>query len=368
MHVILSREKILKPLQMVLGVADKKHTMAVLSCLLCEAKDGLFKITASDLETEIVSEIEAINIEISGQVAIPAKKMVDIIKSLPVGSDVELKSEGDNRIILSSNKSRFVLSILDVAGFPVMDSDISPNHFELPQSTLLEVIKKVQFSMAQNDVRYFLNGMLWEVDHGVFRAVSTDGHRMSLVEVMITEISFDKAQIIVPRKSISELLKIIEPIEDTIQIEIGTHHFRIIAGSTIFISKLIDGRYPDYTRVLPKSNNKVLSADKNGLKLALMRTAILSNEKYRGVRFNMETNLLKLSANNPEQEEAQDEIQVKYQDLPMEIGFNVSYLLDVMNAIEGEDVYLYFSDPKMSLLIKEKNIFNCQYVIMPIRL
>lgn len=368
MHVILSREKILKPLQMVLGVADKKHTMAVLSCILCEAQDDYFKITASDLETEIISEIKATNIAESGRVAIPAKKMVDIIKSLPVGSEVELKRDGENRIILTSHKSRFVLSTLDVNSFPVMESDISPNHFSLSQNTLLEVIKKVQFSMAQNDVRYFLNGMLWEVEQNIFRAVSTDGHRMSLIEVSIPEISFDKAQIIVPRKSISELLKIIEPVEDAIQVEIGTHHFRIIVGETIFTSKLIDGRYPDYTRVLPKSNNKVLSADKNELKLALTRTAILSNEKYRGVRFNIETDLLKLSANNPEQEEAQDEIQVKYQDLPMEIGFNVSYLLEVMNAIEGNEVKLYFSDPKMSLLIKEENSFNCQYVIMPIRL
>ena len=368
MHVILSRDKILKPLQMVLGVADKKHTMTVLSCLLCEVKENSFRITASDLETEIVSEIETVAVKVPGIMAIPAKKMIDIIKSLPPQSEIELKNDGDNRVILHSQKSRFILSTLDVDSFPTMESDMGSNHFELPQNMLIEVIKKVQFSMAQNDVRYFLNGMLWEVDGNTFRAVSTDGHRMSLVETKMPEVNFEKSQIIIPRKSISELQKIVEPVNEPIKVEIGTHHFRLVLDRTIFTSKLIDGRYPDYTRVLPRSNNKLLVADRNNFKLALTRTAILSNEKYRGVRFNIEQNLLKLSANNPEQEEAQDEISVQYQDLPMEIGFNVSYLLDVINAIETDQVNLYFSDPKMSLLIKEQGDFNCQYVIMPIRL
>jgi DNA polymerase-3 subunit beta len=368
MQVTLSREKILKPLQMVLGVADKKHTMTILTCLLCEAKDNKFKVTASDLETEIVSEIDVISINEPGLVAIPAKKMVDIIKSLPLESEVELKSEGKNRMILTSNKSRFVLSILEPDSFPTMESDISSNCFELSQNILLDVIKKVQFSMAHNDVRYFLNGMLWEIDKNIFRSVSTDGHRMSMVETKINEVYFDKAQIIIPRKSISEIQKLIEPIEETIKIEIGTHHFRLVAKNTTFTSKLIDGRYPDYTRVLPTSNNKILVANKNDLKLSLTRTAILSNEKYRGVRFNIEQGLLKLSANNPEQEEAQDEISVEYQDLPMEIGFNVSYLLEVISVIESDKVYLCFSDPKMSLLIKEDGKYSSQFVIMPIRL
>lgn len=368
MHITIQKEALLKPLQMVLGVSDKKHTMSVLSCLLCEASEEEgFKITASDLETEIVCQVTQARIQQSGIAAIPARKFVDIVKSLPGNATVELKMESENRIALTSGKSRFILSTLDAENFPRMETDVCHQSFDIEQSTLLNIIKKVQFSMAQNDVRYFLNGMLWEIEDKTFRAVSTDGHRMSLAETELTH-QTDKTQLIIPRKSVAELQKMIEPSHQLVHIEIGSHHFRLIEENTIFTSKLIDGRYPDYTRVLPKSNNKVLTADRNAFKLALTRTAILSNEKYRGVRFHIEKNQLKMSANNPEQEEAQDEIPVEYAELPMEIGFNVSYLLDVVNVIESDDIHLYFSDPKMSLLIKENNDYHCQFVIMPIRL
>ena len=368
MHVAFTREKLLRPLQMLATVADKKHTMVILGCLLCEVTENGMRLTASDLETEIVSNIDVQTVHQAGACAIPARKLLDIVRNLPAEASIELKQEGESRAVLLCNKSRFVLSTLDTESFPVMESDLLDQKVAISQSCLLQLIRKVQFSMAYNDVRYFLNGMLWEIDHDAFRAVSTDGHRMSLAETSIEPASFNKTQLIIPKKSITELQKLVEPGDEYVEITIGAHHFRLTSERVQFTSKLIDGRYPDYTRVLPRSNDKIVTADRGQLKAALTRTAILSNEKYRGVRFNIEPGRLKLSANNPEQEEAEDELPVEYDDLPMEIGFNVSYLLDVINAIETDEVHLYISDPKMSLLIKEESALNAQFVIMPIRL
>ena len=368
MNFVISRETLLKPLQDIISIADKKHTMGILNSILCQTDGNRLFLKASDLETEVLAEVNVEDNLNIGEATIPAKKLKDIIFNLPLGSDINIHKESDNKLMIKSNRSKFVLSTLDAKGFPKMDSDLGNNSFTISQSSLLKAIKKVKFAMAYNDVRYFLNGSLWEIEGNTFRTVATDGHRMAMTEVNIDNSNINDLQIIVPRKAIEELQKLLSNTDLMVNIHIGENHFMVELPEYTFTSKLIDGHYPDYSRVIPQENHKLLVANTLDLKQSLLRTKVLSNEKYRGVRLSLDTNTLRLAANNPEQEEAMDEISVMYTDDSMEVGFNVSYLLDVISAIETEDVDLFFSTANMSLLLKEHDINDSCYVIMPIRL
>ncbi|WP_119344258.1 DNA polymerase III subunit beta [Facilibium subflavum] len=370
MKCTLTKEDLLKPLHSVVTIADKKHTMPILSFILCWVKEGNLTLKSSDLETEVLAKI-ALSPESEasdGCITLPARKTMDIIRNLPDGALVDIIQDMDNRVVIKSSMSRFTLSSLNTESFPIMEEDTGKSMFKMPMSSLSQVIKRVQFAMANNDVRYFLNGMLWEIEGESFKAIATDGHRMASSELTIENTYLDCVQMIVPRKAINEIQKILVAQDDTdIEIQIGKNYFKIVLPNYQFTSKLIDGRYPDYTRVIPQNNNRVLIANRVELKQALIRTAILSNEKYRGVRLKLGHNELMLSANNPEYEEAQDQIAVKYHDQPMEIGFNVGYLLDSVNVLDAENVDLYFDTPAMSLLIKDDTT-KSQYVVSPIRL
>ncbi|MDA7742544.1 DNA polymerase III subunit beta, partial [Francisellaceae bacterium] len=319
-------------------------------------------------ETEVLAEVLLEEDSKPGKATIPARKLIEIIRNLPLGSAIKINQESENKVVVSSNKSRFALSSLDANNFPQMDHDLKNSGFTISQSSLLKAIKKVQFAMAHNDVRYFLNGTLWEIEGNIFRTVATDGHRMAMFELGIDNPGMGNLQIIVPRKAIVELQKLISNSDDVVSIHVGSNHFMVRLPNYTFTSKLIDGRYPDYNRVVPKENHKRLVADLVEFKQALTRTAILSNEKYRGVRLNLDKGVLHLAANNPEQEEASDEIEVDYNEDAMEVGFNVGYLLDVVGAIETDEIDLFFSTANMSLLIKEHDLDDSCYVIMPIRL
>ncbi|MBK2125574.1 DNA polymerase III subunit beta [Fangia hongkongensis] len=363
-----SKENILKPLHSAVAIADKKHTMPILSFILFEIVDNALVIKASDLDTEIVAKVELNAASEGGKITLPARKLMDIIRNMPDGAVIEISQESETRALVRSNLSKFSLATQTPSAFPAMKEDSAKSMFKVPLLSLTQVIKRVQFAMANNDVRYFLNGMLWEVQGETFRAIATDGHRMASSELTIEDTYLDSVQMIVPRKAISELQKIISAQEDVeAEIQIGKNYFKLVLPNYQFTSKLIDGRYPDYTRVIPQNNNRVLIANRLEMKLALMRTSILSNEKYRGVRLNLDHNKLVFSANNPEHEEAQDQIEVQYNDQAMEIGFNVGYLLDSMSVLDSEKVDLYFDTPAMSLLIKDDTT-KSQYVVSPIRL
>lgn len=368
MNFVISRETILKPLQDIISIADKKHTMTILNSILCQTEGNKLFLKASDLETEVLAEIN-IDKELNfGEATIPARKLKDIITNLPGGSDINIYKESDSKLMIKSNKSRFILSTLNSKGFPKMDSDLGNNCFSISQSSLLKAIKKVKFAMAYNDVRYFLNGCLWEIEGNIFRTVATDGHRMAMTELNIDNSNISNIQVIIPRKAIDELQKLLSNSDAMVNIHIGDNHFMVQLPDYTFTSKLIDGRYPDYNRVIPKENHKLLVANTIEFRQSLLRTKVLSNEKYRGVRLTLDINTLRLAANNPDQEEAMDEISVVYRDDSMEVGFNVSYLLDVIGVIDTEEVDLFFSTANMSLLIKEHDINDSCYVVMPIRL
>lgn len=368
MKLHLQREMLLKPLQQVIGVVERKQTLPILSNVLINAKDNKISITGTDLEVELIGQIQVDSAMKSGQLTLPGRKLMDICKALPENASIELYQEKE-RVILKSGRSRFTLATLPVADFPNIETQAVSLSFVLPQQELRYLLQRTLFAMAQQDVRYYLNGMLLEVEHNILRAVATDGHRLALNTVDAVTNETQKRQIIIPRKGVTELMRLLDDDESNVTITISNNHIRVEGENSIFTSKLIDGRFPDYKRVIPQSGNKVILIDRDELKSALSRTAILCNEKFRGVRFELRKNLLKILANNPEQEAAEDELNIEYNGGDLDIGFNVNYLLDILNVLKPGPVSLTFMDANSSMLIEEPdNQGDSLFVVMPMRL
>ncbi len=366
MKLTIQREILLKPLQQVTGVVERRQTLPILGNVLLNATARELKLTATDLEVELQAKAKLAVAE-PGDVTLPARKLLDICRTLPEGADIDISVKRE-RATVQSGKSRFTLATMPADEFPVVDKIKSPQKFKVPQNELRQVIDRTAFSMAQQDVRYYLNGLMLEPDQGVLRAVATDGHRLAICELPMDVGTSTGQQVIVPRKGIQELHRLLEDDTDAIQVEIGTNHIRITTRELRFTSKLIDGRFPDYHRVIPKDANKSLIINREVLRQALTRTSILSNEKYRGIRLDISKNKLKIQAHNPEQEEAVDELEVTYDNDPLEIGFNVTYLLDVLAAVDSDVVEFLLNDANSSALIHKPGIDDCRYVVMPMRL
>ncbi len=366
MKVTSSRESLLKPLQAVIGVVERRQTMPILANVLVQAKDGRLSVTASDLEVELVAETMVDEVKAPGEITIPARKFLDICRALPEKATVNIQLDGD-RITVKSGRSRFVLSTLPANDFPIIDDINANREISIEQSHFRRLLDKTHFSMAQQDVRYYLNGLLIETGEGRVRAVATDGHRLALCEMDVDDQSAATQQVIMPRKGVLELQKLLTD-EGDVLLSIGTNHARAVVGDIRFTSKLIDGRFPDYDRVIPKPEGNVLMVGRDYLRGALQRAAILSNEKYRGVRLDLAAKSLKIQANNPDQEEAQDELEVDYSGDSMEIGFNVNYLLDALAAVDTEEVELGFVDSNSSCVIKCPGAVDSKFVVMPMRL
>ena len=269
--------------------------------------------------------------------------------------------------MLRSGRSRFTLATLPAEEYPNVEAFEAEIEFTLKQGTMKSLIDATQFSMANQDVRYYLNGLLLETEGNVLRAIATDGHRLALSHRMI-EASLPEKQVIVPRKGVLELMRSFEGDDLDVTIAIGDNAIRATTATAVFTSKLVDGRFPDYRRVLPKGGDKIVIASRQQLKQALLRASILSNEKFRGVRVQLENNLIKITANNPEQEEAEEILDVEYENTPLEIGFNVSYLLDVLNNLPSDDVRITLIDGNSSALIDNHIEQDSMYVVMPMRL
>lgn len=364
MKLTAKREDLLAPLQSVIGVVERRQTMPVLANVLLSARDKRLGITGTDLEVELVASTQ-VQVDLPGDVTVPGRKFLDILRALPSGVDVALATEGE-RVTVRAGRSRFTLSTLPASEFPVLEEIHPQQTLTLPQGEFRRVIDKTHFSMAQQDVRYYLNGLLLETEGNTLRAVATDGHRLALCD-MTLEGPARTGQVIVPRKAILELQRILGT-ENTIELAIGTNHVRAQIGDIRFTSKLIDGRFPEYGRVIPDNPPKVATADRELLRQALQRTAILSNEKYRGIRVAVKPDTLTLQAHNPEHEEAEDQIEVKYAGEELEVGFNVSYLLDALSAIETDQVELALTDANSSCLIRAPGLSQARYVVMPMRL
>ncbi|WKX26580.1 DNA polymerase III subunit beta [Tatumella ptyseos] len=366
MKFIVEREHLLKPLQQVSSPLGGRPTLPILGNILLQVTENCLSLTGTDLEMEMIARVGLTQAHEVGATTVPARKFLDICRGLPEGAEIHVTLDGD-RILVRSGRSRFSLSTLPAGDFPNLDDWQSDVEFTLPHATLKRLIDATQFSMAHQDVRYYLNGMLFETEGEELRTVSTDGHRLAVCAMSVGQ-SLPHHSVIVPRKGVTELVRLLDGSETPLQIQIGSSNIRAHVGDYIFTSKLVDGRFPDYRRVLPKNPDKTLQSGCDVLKQAFARAAILSNEKFRGVRLFITQNQLRITANNPEQEEAEEILDVDYQGSDLEIGFNVSYVLDVLNALKCENVRLLLTDSVSSVQIEDVASPHAAYVVMPMRL
>ncbi|QKE65150.1 DNA polymerase III subunit beta [Aquipseudomonas campi] len=367
MHFTIQREALLKPLQLVAGVVERRQTLPVLSNVLLVVEGQQLSLTGTDLEVELVGRVALEDSAEPGEITVPARKLMDICKSLPSDALIDIRVD-EQKLVVKAGRSRFTLSTLPANDFPTVEEGPGSLTFSLIQSKLRRLIERTSFAMAQQDVRYYLNGMLIEVQTGVLRAVATDGHRLAMCAMEAAIENTEKHQVIVPRKGILELARLLTEQDGEVAIVLGQHHIRATTGEFTFTSKLVDGKFPDYERVLPRGGDKLVIGDRQALREAFSRTSILSNEKYRGIRLQLASGQLKIQANNPEQEEAEEEVAVDYNGGSLEIGFNVSYLLDVLGVMTTEQVRLILSDANSSALVQEAGNDDSSYVVMPMRL
>jgi len=366
MRFTLQREAFLKPLAQVVNVVERRQTLPVLANFLVQVQNGQVSLTGTDLEVEMVSRI-AVEDAQDGETTIPARKLFEIIRALPDGSRITVSQSGD-KITVQAGRSRFTLATLPANDFPSVDEVEATERVAIGEATLKELIERTAFAMAQQDVRYYLNGLLFDLRGDALRTVATDGHRLALCETDLEKASGAKRQIIVPRKGVTELQRLLESGDREIELEVGRSHVRVKRDDVTFTSKLIDGRFPDYEAVIPIGADREVKVDREALRASLQRAAILSNEKYRGIRVEVSPGNLKISAHNPEQEEAQEEIEADTTVSDLAIGFNVNYLLDALSALRDEHVVIQLRDSNSSALVREASSEKSRHVVMPLRL
>jgi DNA polymerase-3 subunit beta len=367
MQFSVARDALLKALQLVAGVVERRQTMPVLANVLMVLENDHLSLTGTDLEVEIVGRVKVEKVGDIGEITVPAKKLLDICKNLAEGATIDFVME-DQKVNVYCGKSRFNLSTLPATEFPAVEPGADDLVFNTQQKEIKRLIERTGFAMAQQDVRYYLNGMLWELRSGSLRAVATDGHRLAMCTRAVNVDYSGVKQAILPRKGVSELARLLNDPEGSVQLVLGSSHIRAHTADFTFTSKLVDGKFPDYERVLPRNGDKIVMGNRELLRQAFTRTAILANEKYRGVRFVLSDGLLTLTANNPEQEEAEEQITVDYRGDNLEVGFNVNYLHDVSNVIDSGQLKMTLSDSNSSILIEDPENVDSAYVVMPMRL
>ncbi len=374
MKFSIAIDDLLPAIQSVIGVVEKRQTLPILSNILVNVSDGNLKITGTDLEVEISTVIDVEDKSLCFDFTVPAKKIFDICKNLDSGLILNFELV-DNKLILRSKKSRFSLITLAADNFPNLDPMSSSSEFSISQRDLKFLIDSTQFSMANQDVRYYLNGLLFEIYNEELRTVATDGHRLAYacLDSLSNPINISKdstQQLIIPRKAITELNRLLSDSETLLNISVSASHMKIIFDHLSFTTKLIDGRFPDYQRVIPATElcTKVIIADRQTLKQSLSRIAVLSTEKYKAARLEFKKNNLIAIVHNPEQEEAEEHLNIEYTGEEFSIGFNVGYLVDALNAVVEDQVTLSLTDANSSCLISGLNNDVVRYVVMPMRL
>jgi DNA polymerase-3 subunit beta len=372
MRLTQTREHLIESLQATLGAIEKRHTAPILENVLLRIDGHKALWRGTDLELEIATHTPIMDGS-NGDITLPARKLADICKSLPAESIVNLEIQADNRAKVTSGRSRFELATLPASEFPELDDIGEVQTFELPENILKHLLDSTSFAMANQDVRYYLNGMLMEVNGEGIRTVATDGHRLSLCfhpeASPQAQAQAQAQQLIIPRKGVLELARLLRSDSQVpLQVQASQNHLRVQLDNLRFTTKLIDGRYPDYRAAIPGSGQIQVDIDRKAFKEMLNRVAILSNEKFRGVRLSLSENLLQVQAHNPEQEVANDELDVNYSGVDFSIGFNVTYLLDAVNHLQGETLRLYCNSPESSALITDPEDDSVRNVVMPIRL
>lgn len=366
MHIQISREELLKPLSHVVGVIERRQALPILTNVAMSVKAGVLQLTGTDLEIELVATT-ATNATSEGATTVPGRKLYDICRALPAAAKIDIKQDGDKASI-KSGKSRFTLTTLPAADFPNVEGGSWDIQLSLTQQDLKQVVDRTQFCMAHQDVRYYLNGLLLELSDKRLRAVATDGHRMGLSEVRLAETVAAERQVIVPRKGVLEIARFLSTSEEQARLSLSSNHIRISVQDLTLTSKLIDGRFPDYQQVLPVNYKRMVRVGRASLREALARAAILANEKYRGVRVTVRPGVLLITAHNPEQEQAQEELTISYEGEEVEVGFNVNYVMEALGGLDSEEVELGINDAHSSCAVLAPGRTDTRYVVMPMRL
>lgn len=367
MNIKINRDTLLKPLSAVSGIVERRHTLPILSNLLLEAKQDRIVLTATDLEMQISLSI---NNTAGGELSttVSAKKLLDICRALPENAEINMTTT-DSRIQVKTGKSRFNLQTLPASDYPVMTkaAGAQVSVVTIGQGTLKRLLKQVEFAMAQQDIRYYLNGLLFEINANRLNVVGTDGHRLSFTSTELSQ-NYEKQELILPRKTVIELIKLLDDSDEEVSVEIVSGQVNFSFGDIRLITKVIDGKFPDYNRVIPVGHKNTFTIDRMTVLLSMQRASILSNEKYRGIRLVLTNNSLRLISTNSEQEEAEEELEVAYTGEALDIGFNVTYMIDVLNNVSSDQIVFSFADANSSCLVTVPEDENYKYVVMPMRI
>ena len=366
MKFSIQREAILQPLTQVVGVVERRQTLPVLANFLISARDNKISVTGTDMEVELVAKASA-DVTEAGETTVPARKLVDICRALPDGVKINFEQDGE-RVLVKAGRSRFTLSTLPASEFPAIEATDSMETIQIEEKGLKKLLDKTAFAMANGDVRYYLNGLLFDLSNNLLRTVATDGHRLALCD-MQTQLNLSKdLKLIVPRKGVLELIRMLSESDQNIELGLAEKFVRLVRGDVTFTSKLIDGRFPEYEAVIPVGAEKTLQTDRAEMIRALQRVSILSNEKYHGVRLELVDNNMKIVAHNRDQEEAVENLTIEQNMENTQLGFNVTYLLDALNALDSELVVMAMQDPSSSCLVTEPDNDSVRHVVMPLKL
>lgn len=368
MEILVNREHLLPMLGRGAGIVERRQTLPILANVLLRSTESGLTLVTTDLEMEIRGSVEGVVIQ-AGEATVPARKVLDIVRNLPEGSEIRLKVTGE-RFQLTSGRGRYVLGTLPASDYPLMQPDAESRTFAVEEGSLRRLLEKTWFAMAQQDVRYYLNGLLLEFDKEGIRGVATDGHRLARFDLHM-DLGWqgeERLSVIVPYKTVMELRRQCSQGSETVRVFVGEKAIRFELGGLVTTSKLIDGRFPDYERVIGIQLGRSAVLDRERLRGALMRAAVLSNERYRGIRMEFEPEVLRLQAHNPEQEVAEEEIDVNLEGESVTLGFNVGYLADVLGAVEGSEVEVRFDDGNCSSIWRGAGVIDETFVVMPMRL
>lgn len=369
MKLSIERGKLLRSLGHVQSVVEKRNTIPILSNVQIEVQNGSLALTATDLDLTIVDTTEA-NISESGATTVPAHTLFDIVRKLPDGAEVELSLEADQRLALTAGRAKFALACLPKEDFPVMSTGDLPHRFDIASDQLKRLIDKTRFAISTEETRYYLNGIYLHVSENgdsTLRAVATDGHRLARMEIPLPDGAKGMPGVIVPRKTVNELRKLIDEFDGDVSVALSETKIQFSFDGAVLTSKLIDGTFPDYSRVIPLGNDKVLEVDCHMFAEAVDRVSTISSDRTRSVKLNLEADKLVLTVNSPENGTAREEVAAQYAAEAMEIGFNARYLLDILGQVEGDTMHAKLADPSSPTVIQDSADPAALYVLMPMR-
>jgi DNA polymerase III subunit beta len=366
MKFIINREDFLNPLQQIVGVIEKRQTMPVLANVLMVVTDNFLVLTGTDLEIQIIAKVN-ISATSSGSITVPARKLLDLCRLLPNNADIQLELQND-KVKVVSNRSRFSLSCLPAANYPEFTETDMEKQFSIPACKLKKALEKTVFCMANQDVRYYLNGLFLNISNNKFKLVASDGHRLAIFEGNLEHPTGYEERIILPRKGVLELYRLLDDSDTELKVIFSNNNIKITIGNIVFSAKLVDAKYPDFGKVFQQAFFEPISLPKLQLKEALTRVAVLSNEKYKGVTFDIAPGSMKISTHNPEHDEAEEDVTIDYQGEELSIAFNAQYLLDAVSNIDSDSAILTIANNASSCFIDEPNQCEYKFIVMPMRL